>query len=261
MRLAEVLEEALGGSSAVGFRAYDGSVAGPADPVGVVEIRSPMALRYVVGSPGDLGLARAYVTGALEVHGDLYADLGRAGEGARRQPPARPEARRPQGCGRTCRPAPTAAAARGARRGAGSAGPPALQAPRRRRDQPPLRRLEPLLLVAARPVDGLHVRLLPDAGRDAGRGAGREVRPRRPQAAPRAGHAAARRRVRLGRHGAARGSRVRRPGARRDPVAQAGRVGRARPSRTPGSPTWPRSGTRTTATSPSPASTRSPRSG
>ena len=75
MRLAEVLQEALGGSSAVGFRAYDGSVAGPADPVGVVEIRSPMALRYVVGSPGDLGLARAFVTGTLEVHGDLYETL------------------------------------------------------------------------------------------------------------------------------------------------------------------------------------------
>ena len=63
MRLADVLEEALGGSSAVAFRAYDGSVAGPKDAVGVVEVRSPMAMRYVVGSPGDLGLARAYVTG------------------------------------------------------------------------------------------------------------------------------------------------------------------------------------------------------
>jgi len=56
VRLAEVLEDALGGSSAVRFRAYDGSVAGPKDAVGVVEVRSPMAMRYVVGSPGDLGL-------------------------------------------------------------------------------------------------------------------------------------------------------------------------------------------------------------
>lgn len=75
MRLAEVLEQALGGATDVAFRAYDGSKAGPVDPVGVVEIRSPMALRYIVSSPGDLGLARAYVTGALEVHGDLYATL------------------------------------------------------------------------------------------------------------------------------------------------------------------------------------------
>jgi cyclopropane-fatty-acyl-phospholipid synthase len=75
VRLAEVLEEALGGASAVGFRAYDGSVAGPKDAVGVVEVRSPMAMRYVVGSPGDLGLARAYVTGTLEVHGPLFETL------------------------------------------------------------------------------------------------------------------------------------------------------------------------------------------
>jgi cyclopropane-fatty-acyl-phospholipid synthase len=75
VRLAEVLEEALGGASAVGFRAYDGSVAGPKDAVGVVEVRSPLAMRYVVASPGDLGMARAYVTGALEVHGPLFETL------------------------------------------------------------------------------------------------------------------------------------------------------------------------------------------
>ncbi len=75
MRLAEVLENALGGASAVAFKAYDGSVAGPRDAVGVVEVRSPLAMRYVVGSPGDLGLARAYVTGALEVHGPLFEVL------------------------------------------------------------------------------------------------------------------------------------------------------------------------------------------
>jgi cyclopropane-fatty-acyl-phospholipid synthase len=75
MRLAEVLGSALGGAEGVAFRAYDGSVAGAKDPVGVIEIRSPLALRYVVASPGDLGLARAYVAGALEVHGDLYETL------------------------------------------------------------------------------------------------------------------------------------------------------------------------------------------
>ena len=38
------------------FRAYDGSVAGPKDAVAVVEIRSPLALRYVVSAPGELDL-------------------------------------------------------------------------------------------------------------------------------------------------------------------------------------------------------------
>ena len=50
----------------------------------------------------------------------------------------------------------------------------------------------------------------PSADADAGGGAGREVRPGRPQARPAAGHAAARRRLRLGRHGAPRRPALRR---------------------------------------------------
>jgi cyclopropane-fatty-acyl-phospholipid synthase len=63
------------GTDGVAFAAYDGSRVGPEEPVSTVELRSPIALRYLAGSPGDLGLARAYVTGQLEVHGDLYATL------------------------------------------------------------------------------------------------------------------------------------------------------------------------------------------
>jgi cyclopropane-fatty-acyl-phospholipid synthase len=59
----------------VGFRAYDGSSAEHSDPVGVVEIRSPRALRYLATAPGELGLARAYVMGDLEIHGDLHATI------------------------------------------------------------------------------------------------------------------------------------------------------------------------------------------
>jgi cyclopropane-fatty-acyl-phospholipid synthase len=71
MGLAQIFDGMLG-DTGVGLRAYDGSTAGPKDAVGILEVRSPLALRYVVSSPGDLGLARAYVTGALEVHGDIY---------------------------------------------------------------------------------------------------------------------------------------------------------------------------------------------
>lgn len=59
----------------VSFRAYDGSVAGPRDAEMVVELRSPLALRYLLTAPGELGLARAYVTGALDIHGDLHDTL------------------------------------------------------------------------------------------------------------------------------------------------------------------------------------------
>ena len=92
-------------------------------------------------------------------------------------------------------------------------------------DLAPLRRVQHVLRVGARPVDGLHLRLLPERGRHAGGGPGRQARPGRPQARPAPGHAAARRRLRLGRHGPARGPGVRRQGARRDPVRAAGGVG------------------------------------
>jgi cyclopropane-fatty-acyl-phospholipid synthase len=55
--------------------AYDGSAAGPADAPVTVELTSPAALSYLITAPGSLGLARAYVSGALEVTGDLYQML------------------------------------------------------------------------------------------------------------------------------------------------------------------------------------------
>ncbi len=76
MRRAEVVERLLGGGrNRVAVRVFDGSCAGPADaPVGI-DVRSPRALSYLATAPGDLGLARAYVTGELEVDGDLYTAL------------------------------------------------------------------------------------------------------------------------------------------------------------------------------------------
>jgi cyclopropane-fatty-acyl-phospholipid synthase len=65
----------LDGRARVGFRAYDGSSAERSDAVGVVEIRSPRALRYLATAPGELGIARAYVMGDLEIHGDLHATI------------------------------------------------------------------------------------------------------------------------------------------------------------------------------------------
>lgn len=59
----------------ISFRCYDGSVAGPRNPLATVEVRSPQAIGHVLHAPGQLGLARAYVTGAIEVQGDLHAVL------------------------------------------------------------------------------------------------------------------------------------------------------------------------------------------
>ncbi|MFJ3666154.1 class I SAM-dependent methyltransferase [Streptomyces sp. NPDC090106] len=69
-RLAALAEDLLGGPLPVRLRAWDGSETGPADaPVAV--LRSRRALRRLLWQPGELGLAQAYVTGELDVDGDL----------------------------------------------------------------------------------------------------------------------------------------------------------------------------------------------
>ncbi|MET8854472.1 cyclopropane-fatty-acyl-phospholipid synthase family protein [Amycolatopsis sp. NPDC004625] len=69
-RLASFAEKLLGGPLPVGLRTWDGTRAGPADAPTVV-LRNRRALRRLLYAPGELGLARAYVTGDLDVEGDL----------------------------------------------------------------------------------------------------------------------------------------------------------------------------------------------
>jgi cyclopropane-fatty-acyl-phospholipid synthase len=74
-KLAEAIARVVG-STDIEIRAFDGSRAGPLDAPVRIEVRSPRALSYLATSPpGDLGLGRAYVTGDLEVVGDLYTAL------------------------------------------------------------------------------------------------------------------------------------------------------------------------------------------
>ena len=56
------------------LRAWDGSEAGPVDAP-VVEVRSPTAVRRLAWSPGELGLARAYVAGDIDIAGDVFTTL------------------------------------------------------------------------------------------------------------------------------------------------------------------------------------------
>jgi cyclopropane-fatty-acyl-phospholipid synthase len=60
----------------VGLRAWDGSEAGSAGGP-TVSLTSRRALRHLLWSPGELGLARAYVRGDVEVDGDLAEALRR----------------------------------------------------------------------------------------------------------------------------------------------------------------------------------------
>lgn len=76
-RLAEALRPFIGGDLPVRLRAWDGSEAGPADAPLVI-LRSPDAVRRLVWRPGELGAAQAYVTGELDVPGDLVVALTHA---------------------------------------------------------------------------------------------------------------------------------------------------------------------------------------
>ncbi|RSS87949.1 class I SAM-dependent methyltransferase [Streptomyces sp. WAC02707] len=81
-RLAALVEDALGGPLPLRLRAWDGSETGPADSPMVV-VRSRRALRRLLWRPGELGLAQAYVTGELDVEGDLADGLRRMWAAAR----------------------------------------------------------------------------------------------------------------------------------------------------------------------------------
>ena len=71
--LAEVIGAVLGAPIAV--EAYDGSQHGPEDAKVRMVLRSPKALSYLVTAPGQLGFARAYVAGELDLIGDVYTAL------------------------------------------------------------------------------------------------------------------------------------------------------------------------------------------
>src|SRR5947209_8034632 len=75
MTLATIVEQVLGPDLPIGFRAYDGSSLGPPDPRATIVVRNPDAIRRIVTSPGELGLARAYVAGDLDLEGDVFALL------------------------------------------------------------------------------------------------------------------------------------------------------------------------------------------
>jgi cyclopropane-fatty-acyl-phospholipid synthase len=78
MPLAQVFERVAGPDADVEFEAYDGSKAGrPGSPPVTVSIRTPTAVSYLAQAPGALGLARAYVSGHLDVDGDMYIALAR----------------------------------------------------------------------------------------------------------------------------------------------------------------------------------------
>jgi cyclopropane-fatty-acyl-phospholipid synthase len=77
MALADVFERVAGPDAPVEFCAFDGSKAGAASSPVRISVKSPTAVSYLAQAPGALGLARAYVSGHLDVEGDMYTALHR----------------------------------------------------------------------------------------------------------------------------------------------------------------------------------------
>ena len=77
MALAEVFERVAGPDAPVEFLAFDGSKAGAQGSPVRITVKSRDAVAYLAQAPGALGLARAYVSGHLDVDGDMYAALAR----------------------------------------------------------------------------------------------------------------------------------------------------------------------------------------
>ncbi len=77
MNLGEIFEMLVGNDSGVAFTAYDGSSAGDPQSDIRVEVRSPKAVGAFMSAPGQLGIARAYVHGEIEIHGDMYEAFDR----------------------------------------------------------------------------------------------------------------------------------------------------------------------------------------
>ncbi|MFC9439556.1 class I SAM-dependent methyltransferase [Nocardia sp. NPDC057030] len=69
-------EAALGAHRAVRFEFWDGSTIEPERPcAGTIRVRSKDALRHMVWAPGELGIGRAFVSGAVDLDGDIFAIL------------------------------------------------------------------------------------------------------------------------------------------------------------------------------------------
>jgi cyclopropane-fatty-acyl-phospholipid synthase len=72
--ISELIAPMFGGRLPIVIRAWDGSSCGSADAPTVI-LNSPRALAHIAWSPGELGLARAYIAGDLDIDGNIADGL------------------------------------------------------------------------------------------------------------------------------------------------------------------------------------------
>jgi cyclopropane-fatty-acyl-phospholipid synthase len=82
-RLSSFVTPMFGGELPIALRGWDGSQVGPADTP-VLIVRSRKALRRLMWDPSELGFAQAYITGELDVEGDIADGFRRVWRQARR---------------------------------------------------------------------------------------------------------------------------------------------------------------------------------
>lgn len=79
MTVAETLAPLVGASvsaeAPVAIKAWDGSRAGPPDAPWALKFNNRRGLRRLLWAPNELGFARAYVSGDIEIEGDLLAGM------------------------------------------------------------------------------------------------------------------------------------------------------------------------------------------
>ena len=94
-KLLELVEDTLNVQLPIKLRAWDGSEAG-VDGAPVVVIGNKRALRHIIWKPGELGVARAYVQGDLDIEGDLAGGLRVMWDTVRKAREVDPGAARPR---------------------------------------------------------------------------------------------------------------------------------------------------------------------
>ncbi|MQY17855.1 class I SAM-dependent methyltransferase [Nocardia macrotermitis] len=84
LSIAEIFETLVDGEVPIRFSAHDGSSTGPKDSEFALEILNPRGINYIATAPGDLGMARAYISGDMAAEGihpgDPYEILRAMGE-------------------------------------------------------------------------------------------------------------------------------------------------------------------------------------